>query len=160
MRMPRRRLVTLVASAAVALALAAPPASATGHAPPPRQCRTGDVVERVHTDHARYAPGKPVTVTLAATNRSGHDCTMPSVVFIEIRSASGASVWQAGIAVDWIRTARWKAGKAVSWSATWDQQVCNAKGCTGRAAPGTYTVSGAWNSYRPGTASFIVNGIK
>jgi hypothetical protein len=123
-------------------------------------CSRDEIVQRVRTDQARYAPGQPVVIKLVATNVSDHDCAMPSMASVRVRSASGTAVWHAAVAVDWIPGTRWRAGRAVTWDFTWDQHICTSTDCVGTASPGTYVAVAGWESYRPGKARFIINGIK
>jgi hypothetical protein len=118
------------------------------------------VVQRVRTDRGRYAPGQPVKIELVATNVSGHDCAMPSMASVRVRTASGEPVWQSAVAIDWIRGARWRRGQSISWTFTWDQHICTSTDCSLQASPGTYVVVAGWESYRPAQARFVINGVK
>ena len=155
----RRLGIVLALTAAVGLASPASGFAATGGSRS-KVCGRSDVAQRVRTDHARFAAGQAVTIKVTATNGSGHDCAMPSISTVRVRPAAGKEVWQTSVAVDWIRGAVWRSGRSVSWTFTWDQQICSAAGCSGTATPGAYVASGSWDSYTPGAARFIINGIK
>jgi hypothetical protein len=156
----RRRFGPVMALAATATLWAPASSLAAGadHALP--ACSRDEVGQRVRTDQERYAPGQPVVVKLVATNLSDHDCAMPSTASVRVRPASGSTVWHAAVAVDWIRGTRWRSGRSVTWNFTWDQHTCTSTDCSGMASPGTYVAVAGWESYRPATARFIINGIK
>jgi hypothetical protein len=48
----------------------------------------------------------------------------------------------------------------VTWNFTWDQQTCTSTDCSGTASAGTYVVAAGWESYRPASARFVINGVK
>ena len=161
----RRRFGPVIVLAATATATLWVPSSSfaagAGQASPPA-CAGHEVVQRVRTDQGRYAPGEPVKITLAATNVSGHDCAMPSTASLRIRTASGRLVWHSALAVDWARGTRWRPGRSVTWNFTWDQQTCTPSDCSnaGSASPGAYVAVAGWESYPPGQARFVINGLK
>jgi hypothetical protein len=124
----------------------------------PVACQAGDVVQQVRTDHRRYRPAEPVTISVIVTNVSHHNCTMPSMVDVQVHPPKGPTLWQSAVNVDWIRGARWHHGRAITFAFTWDQQACSATPCSGTVAPGTYVAEGAWAPYAPATARFIING--
>lgn len=138
----------------------ATPATSFAASTSPKACKGTEVVERVHTYHRRYAPGAPVVIRLSAKNASGHDCALPSLANMGVRSAAGATVWRSAIMVDWIRGAVWKSGQVIKQNFTWDQHICTKTDCSGSASPGAYVATGQWGSYTPGKAHFVVNGIK
>ena len=154
--------IVLAATSAASLGLPASSfATGDGHAAG-SVCSDHEVTQRVRTDQGRYAPGQPVRITLVATNVSDHDCVTPSTASVRIRSAAGRVVWHSALAVDWARGTRWRPGRSVTWNFTWDQQTCTPSDCSnaGSASPGAYVAVAGWESYPPGQARFVINGLK
>lgn len=134
----------------------APPTTTTTPPPAVAACTAAEVAVTATPDKATYSAGEVVKVAVAATNRSGHDCT-PVDPGIAVQDSTGKSVGGAGVVDIFTMGAPgqpppvWHAGQTLSTSLTWPQ-TCSPTGCP----PGQYTVTAKFGPYVSPPAIFTI----
>ncbi len=86
----------------------------------------GPLLVVIHTDHAIYAPGQPVHITVTETNRTHRDVTVfegPSLDGVTV-SQSGKEVWRSNLGVqpEFVVGRTLHPGHSITETISWDGQ--------------------------------------